>query len=377
MIIPVAAGGSTDIVGRVVAERMRASLGQPVVVENVTGAGGTTAVTRLHRSAPDGYTMIVGQWSSHVGGPLIYAPPFDYLTDFEPVARLSIGAIWVMGRKDFPAKDAKELVAWLKANPGKASAGTVGPGSGAHLCMVYLANTIGSSVQFVPYRGGAPAMQDVASGAIDLACLEAGQTLSLTNSGMIKPYAALTEKRWFKAPDVPTFDEAGVPGLQFPFWHALWAPKGTPKPGDRDDVHGNLALREEAAGGVRVGGGDAKAGELLDRLVRGVGRDGGGEAALAIAEGSQPRQLGAGLDEEVDAGDAEVGDAIADELDHVVRTHEEHVEVEVADARDEAPIVLVEDQARVVQQREGRLDKAALVRDRKTKAVSHASDRTG
>jgi tripartite-type tricarboxylate transporter receptor subunit TctC len=229
MIVPVAAGGSTDIVGRAVAERMRASLGQPVVVENVTGAAGTTAVTRLHRAPPDGYTVIVGQWSSHVGAAVLYAPPFDYLTDFEPVARLSIGAIWVMGRKDFPAKDAKELVAWLKANPGKATAGTVGAGSGAHLCMLYLAGTIGSSVQLVPYRGGALAMQDVASGAIDLACLEAGQTLSLTSSGMIKPYAVLMPKRWFKAPDVPTFDEAGVPGLQFPFWHAMWAPKGTPK----------------------------------------------------------------------------------------------------------------------------------------------------
>jgi tripartite-type tricarboxylate transporter receptor subunit TctC len=159
----------------------------------------------------------------------MYALPFDYIADFEPIAMLSSGAIWVMGRKDFPARGAKELVAWLKANPGKASAGTIGPGSGAHMCMVYLANTIGSSVQYVPYRGGAPAMQDLMTGAIDLACLEAGQSLQLTNSGQIKPYAVLTAKRWFKAPDVPTFDEAGVPGLTFPFWHALWAPKGTPK----------------------------------------------------------------------------------------------------------------------------------------------------
>ena len=229
MIIPVAAGGSTDIVGRVVAERMRASLGQPVVAENVTGAGGTTAVTRLFRAPSDGYTVLIGQWSSHVGAAVMYSLPFDYLTDFEPVARLSIGAIWVIGRKDFPARDARELIARLKANPGKASSGTIGPGSGAHMCMVYLANTIGSSVQYVPYRGGAPAMQDVASGAIDLACLEAGQTLSLAGSGQVKPYAVLAAKRWFKAPDVPTFDEAGVPSLVFPFWHALWAPKGTPR----------------------------------------------------------------------------------------------------------------------------------------------------
>ncbi len=229
MIVPVAAGGSTDIVGRAVADRMRVSLGQPVVVENVTGAGGTTAVTRLHRASPDGYTIMVGQWSSHVGTPLLYAPPFDYLTDFEPVVRLSSGAIWVMGRKDFPAKDAKELIAWLKANPGKATAGTVGAGTGSHLCMLYLTGMIGSSVQYVPYRGGALAMQDVAGGTIDLACLEAGQTLALTSSGLIKPYAVLAAQRWFKAPDVPTFDEVGVRGLEFPFWHAMWAPKGTPR----------------------------------------------------------------------------------------------------------------------------------------------------
>lgn len=229
MIVPVAAGGSTDIVGRVVAERMRASLGQSVIAENLPGAGGVTAVTRLFRSPPDGHTIMVGQWSSHVGTAIIHAPPFNYLTDFEPIARLSVGAIWVIGRKDFPAKDAKELIAWLKANPGKATVGTVGAGSGSHLCMVYLTNTIGGSVQYVPYRGGAPAMQDVAGGNIDLACLEAGQTLSLANSGQVKPYAVLTATRWFKAPNVPTFEESGVPGLVFPFWHALWAPKSTPK----------------------------------------------------------------------------------------------------------------------------------------------------
>ena len=229
MIVPVSAGGITDIVARLVAERMKVTLGQPVIVENTTGAGGTTAVTRLFRSAPDGYTIAIGQWSTHVGAAAMDSLPFDYIADFEPISMLSIGAIWVMGRKDFPAKDAKELVAWLKANPGKASAGTIGPGSGAHMCMVYLVNTIGSSVQYVPYRGGAPAMQDLMTGAIDLACLEAGQSLQLTSSGQLKPYAVLTAKRWFKAPDVPTFDEAGVPGLEFPFWHGLWAPKGTPK----------------------------------------------------------------------------------------------------------------------------------------------------
>ncbi len=229
LIVPLAAGGITDIVGRLVAERMKVTLGQPVVAENVTGAGGTIGVTRLFRSPPDGYTIAIGQWSSHVGAAAMYPLPFDYLADFEPIAMLSVGPLWVIARKDFPAKDAKDLIAWLKANPGKASAATIGPGSAAHMCLVYLANTVGSSMQYVPYRGAAPALQDMAGGTIDLSCLEAGQTLSLVNSGKIKAYAVLTGKRWFKSPDTPTFDEAGVPGLLFPFWHALWAPKGTPK----------------------------------------------------------------------------------------------------------------------------------------------------
>ena len=226
MIVPFAAGGITDIVARLVAERMKASLGQPVIAENVTGAGGTIGTTRLFRSAPDGYTVAIGQWTSHVGAGAMYSLPFDLLKDFEPVSMLSIGPLWIIARKDLPAKDLRELIAWLKANPGKASAATIGPGSGAHMCLVYFQNMTGTRFQFVPYRGAAPAMQD---GQIDLFCPEAGQTLSQYRAGSIKAYAVLTQKRWFAAPDVPMIDEAGVPGLHFPFWHGLWAPKGTPK----------------------------------------------------------------------------------------------------------------------------------------------------
>jgi tripartite-type tricarboxylate transporter receptor subunit TctC len=229
VIVPVAAGGVTDIVARVVGERMRASLGQPVIVENVTGAGGTIGVTRLFRSAPDGYTLIVGQWSSHVGAGAMYQLPFDYLTDFEPVSLISSGAIWLIGRNGLPARNLAELIAWLKANPGKASAGTVGPGSGVHMCLVHFQNMTGTTFTLAPYRGAAPMMQDLLAGQIDLSCPEAGRTLPQYRAGSIKAFGVLTQRRWFAAPDVPTIDEAGVPGLHFPFWHGLWAPKGTPK----------------------------------------------------------------------------------------------------------------------------------------------------
>jgi tripartite-type tricarboxylate transporter receptor subunit TctC len=229
MIVPFAAGGITDIVARLVSERMKTSLGQPVIAENVAGAGGTIGVTRLFRSAPDGHTLAIGQWTSHVGAGAMYSLPFDYLQDFEPVSMLSIGPLWIIARKDLPARDLRELIAWLKANPGKASAATIGPGSGAHMCLVYFQNMTGTSFQFVPYRGAAPAMQDLLAGQIDLFCPEAGQTLSQYRAGSIKAYSVLTQKRWFAAPDVPTIDEAGVSGLHFPFWHGLWAPKGTPR----------------------------------------------------------------------------------------------------------------------------------------------------
>jgi tripartite-type tricarboxylate transporter receptor subunit TctC len=229
MIVPFAAGGITDIVARIVSERMKTSLGQTVIAENVAGAGGTIGVTRLFRSAPDGYTLTVGQWTSHVGAGAMYSLPFDLQKDFEPVSMLSIGPLWIIGRNNLPAKDLKELIAWLKANPGKASAATIGPGSGAHMCLVYFQNMTGTSFQLVPYRGAAPAMQDLLAGQIDLFCPEAGQTLSHYRNSSIKSFAVLTQKRWFAAPDIPTIDEAGVPGLHFPFWHGLWAPKGTPQ----------------------------------------------------------------------------------------------------------------------------------------------------
>jgi tripartite-type tricarboxylate transporter receptor subunit TctC len=229
VIVPFAAGGVTDIVARIVSERMKTALGEPLVVENVSGAGGTIGVTRVFRAAPDGYTLVVGQWTSHVGAGAMYSVPFDYLTDFEPVSLLSTAPLWIIGRSNLPAKDLNELIAWLKANPEKASAATTGLGSGIHMCLVYFQNMTGTKFPLAPYRGAAPLMQDVLAGQIDLSCPEAGQTLPQYRAGSIKAYAVLTQRRWFAAPDVPTIDEAGVPGLHFPFWHGLWAPKDTPK----------------------------------------------------------------------------------------------------------------------------------------------------
>jgi tripartite-type tricarboxylate transporter receptor subunit TctC len=228
MIVPFPAGGITDIIARIVSERMRTALGQPVIAENVGGAGGTIGLGRLFRAAPDGYTIGIGQWTSNVGSGAMYSLPFDLLNDFEPISMLSLGPLWIIGRKDLPPNNIKELIAWLKEHP-TASAATIGAGSGAHMCMIYFQNKTGAPFQVVPYRGAAPAMQDLVAGQIDLFCPEAGQTLSQFRAGSVKAFAVLTEKRWFAAADIPTIDEAGVPGLHMPFWHGLWAPKGTPK----------------------------------------------------------------------------------------------------------------------------------------------------
>lgn len=229
LIVPFPAGGITDIVARIVGERMKTALGQPVIIENVGGAGGTIGVTRLFRSPPDGYTVAIGQWSSHVGAAAMYPLPFDYLKDFEPISMLSVGALWIIGRKDFPANNTKELIAWLKANPNKATGGTIGIGSAIHMCLIYFAEKTGTTMQYVPYRGAAPMLQDLLAGQIDLSCPEAGQTLAQYRAGNFKAYAVMADKRWFASPDTPTVVEAGVPGVTFPFWHGLWAPKDTPK----------------------------------------------------------------------------------------------------------------------------------------------------
>lgn len=229
MIVPFPAGGGSDILSRIVAERMKVSLGQPVIVENVGGAGGTIGTTRVVRAAPDGYTIGFGQWTSHVGAGALYPLTFDLLKDLTPVAPLTTAKLWLVGRSDLPANNLKELIAWLKANPDKATGGTIGAGSGTQLCLIYLQQNTGTRFQLVPYKGAAPIIQDILAGHVDLTCPEAGQTLSLYRAGKIKAFAVMDSTRWFSAPDVPTTDEAGAPGLHMTFWYGLWAPAGTPK----------------------------------------------------------------------------------------------------------------------------------------------------
>jgi tripartite-type tricarboxylate transporter receptor subunit TctC len=235
MIVPYPPGGPTDTLGRIFAERMRTALGQPMIVENVGGAGGTLGVARAARAAADGYTINFSNVASHVFSSIVYKLQYDVLRDLEPVAVLTISPIWMIARNALPAKDLKELIAWLKANPDKATWGIVGPGSPAHLCGVYFQNNTGTRFQFVPYRGAGPIIQDLVAGQIDLACIEASASRPSVQGGKVKAYALLAKKRWFAMPDVPTIDEAGVPGLYLPFWHGMWVPKGTP-----GDVIGKL-----------------------------------------------------------------------------------------------------------------------------------------
>jgi len=228
LIVPFAAGGPTDSLARILAEPLKQSLGQTILVENVTGAGGTIGLARAARAAPDGYTVILGNWTSHVGTPALYPIQQDVLKDFEPVSRLPVSRLWITGKTGLPAKDAAELFAWLKANP-KASFGTVGAGSAVHVCGIYLQNSTGTQFQFVPYRGAAPAYQDLIAGNIDLTCMDASAGLAYHRAGRIKAYAVAGNGRWSPAPDVPTLSEAGVAGLDLTFWNGLWAPKGTPR----------------------------------------------------------------------------------------------------------------------------------------------------
>jgi tripartite-type tricarboxylate transporter receptor subunit TctC len=230
MIVPFAAGGSTDVIGRILADRMRTSLGQTVIVENVTGAGGTIGVTRAVRAAPDGYTIILGQNGSHVITGATYGNlPYNLLTDFEHVSLVVVAPFVIVAKKAAPPDDLKSLVAWLKANPGK-TVGNAGQGSITHVAGLVFQNTIGANLQFVPYRGTGPSMQDLVAGQIDNMIADPITALPQARGGTIKIYGVAAEARLSRAPDIPTVDQAGLPGFHMSLWHGLWAPKGTPKP---------------------------------------------------------------------------------------------------------------------------------------------------
>jgi tripartite-type tricarboxylate transporter receptor subunit TctC len=228
MIVPYPAGGPTDTIARLIGERMRTSLGQPVIIENVAGAGGNIGVGRVARAPGEGYTVGIGHWGSHVVNGAIYSLPYDLLTDLVPVALISDGPQLIVAAKSVPAKDIKELVSWLKSNPGKGMVGTTGVGGASHLAGILFANTTGTDIQIVPYRGAAPRMQDMLSGQIHLAFDQAASSLPQVRSGNLQAYAVTAKTRLAVAPDIPTVDEAGLPGFYISVWHGLWASKGTP-----------------------------------------------------------------------------------------------------------------------------------------------------
>ena len=229
MVVPFAAGGPTDTIARIMAERMGRALGQTVVVENVTGAAGSIGVGRVARAAPDGYTLSIGHWSTHVVNGAVYPLPYDLLKDFEPVAMIATNPQLIVTKTTVPATSLTELVSWVKANQEKVAAGTAGVGSASHVGGVYFQNAIGAKLLFVPYRGTGPAMQDLMAGQIDLMLDQAANSLPWVRSGKIRAYAVTAKTRIATAPDIPTVDEAGLPGLYIAIWHAIWVPRGTPK----------------------------------------------------------------------------------------------------------------------------------------------------
>ena len=229
LVVPYPPGGPTDTIARLLAERMRAPLGQPVVVENTSGAGGTIGVGRVAKAPGDGYTISIGHWGSHVINGAVYSLSFDVLNDLVPVALISDGPQLLTAAKNVPAKNLTELVAWLKANPGKGLVGTTGVGGASHLAAVLFAKTIGAEVQIVPYRGTAPRMQDMLAGTIHLAFDQVAGGLPLVQAGSLQCSAVTAKQRLAVAPDVPTVDEAGLPGFYMSVWHGIWASKGTPK----------------------------------------------------------------------------------------------------------------------------------------------------
>jgi tripartite-type tricarboxylate transporter receptor subunit TctC len=229
MVVPFAAGGPTDTIARILADGMRSALAQPLIIENIAGASGSTGVGRAARAAADGHTLSLGNWPTHVVNGAIYTLTYDLLKDFEPISLLTTSPLLIVAKKSIPAQDLKAFVSWLKANQDKASQGTAGPGSVAHVAGVYFQKQTDTRFQFVPYRGLGPAMQDLVSGQIDLMIDQPANSLPQVRAGTIQVYAVTASSRLPAAPDIPTVAEAGLPTFEVSSWHALWAPKGTPR----------------------------------------------------------------------------------------------------------------------------------------------------
>ena len=227
LVVPFAAGGPTDTLARILAERMSRSLGHTVLVENVTGAGGTIANSKVIKAAPDGYTAIIGHLGTHVFAPAVQGLPSDYLKEFDPVAVIATNPEVILSRNDIPARNLQELLAWVKARPGKVSYASGGAGTPSHIMAADFSQKI-SPLNIVHYRGAAPAMQDVVAGHVDLSFDQAATGLNFARSGKVRAYAVTSPTRVPSAPDIPTVDEAGLPGFYMSVWHAIWVPHGTP-----------------------------------------------------------------------------------------------------------------------------------------------------
>ncbi|HUP94657.1 MAG TPA: tripartite tricarboxylate transporter substrate-binding protein [Burkholderiales bacterium] len=230
IVVPFSAGGPTDTLARIMGERMRKTLGQPILIDNTLGAGGSIGVGKVVRAPPDGYMVSIGHWGTHVVNGVYYPLTYNVLTDFEPVAMIATNPQLIISKIAVPAKNLKDLIAWIKANEGKALMGTGGIGGASHMAAIYFGNSIGTKFNYVPYKGGAPALQALLGGEIDLYVTQISNVAGQIKAGKVRAYAVMAPTRQAAAPEVPTVDEAGLPGLHTAIWHGYWLPKGTPRP---------------------------------------------------------------------------------------------------------------------------------------------------
>ena len=263
IVVPFSAGGPTDAMARILAERMRVTLGQTLLIENVTGAGGSLGVGRVVRAPADGYTISIGHLGTHVANGAVYKLGYDLVADLEPVVMLPSNPMVIVSNDKIPAKTLPELLAWLKAKPTPPTAGTAGAGSGSHIAGLYFENTTGIKLQYVPYRGTAPALTDLVAGQIDLIIDQTSNSISQIRAGTIRAYAVTDNKRVGSAPEIPSTDEAGLKGFHMTLWSGLWVPKDT----TRDISHQTQRRRrrrDERSGRARqvrkAGTGDAAQG---------------------------------------------------------------------------------------------------------------------